>query len=525
MPFRKSDRRRSAKADFGRRLGLECLEDRRMLAIIWANELGTGADDPHFNNYFANEAVARQIVDRAINDWNTIITDQNFDNDNNPATNNFALKIFEGTLATGGRGQTSVTQTTTGGTGQTGWTIGVPMAASITLDDNGGGDGWFFDQTPLDDAEFTGIVNSGAAGTGAAFEASFVDVSTNNLNYNDFYRTITHEIGHALGIRLVDTTFGLNSGNWLIQNQTTLQTYSLPTDTTDDGLGQLTYVGYDQVTPTRTVFLFDPNTSRIDPFTVVNELWQYQIPGGAAVTFTEDGGGHLYEGNVNDPVGLVVHPNELMNSGRSVPPPGGNPIPTVRQFISDLDIQLLADAYGYNVTLPSTRDTANVTLDYQTGTLLVQGRTGGQNDTITIDTVGSNIRVVVNGTTELVPTAQVSQIIIAKNGGTDTQTVTGISVPVTNVDYVVSSNQDSASAGTPGDGIVDLDVSVPGNQVCAASGDRRYERRHTGSFHLCAARQLQAHDRGDRRRYAGRPRYFEERHHHRNGCRRNNYRW
>jgi hypothetical protein len=73
---------------------VEKLEDRRVLAIIWANEFGTGVDDPHFNSYATNETIARQIVNRAIDDWNAIITDQNFDNDNNPVTHDFALKVF-----------------------------------------------------------------------------------------------------------------------------------------------------------------------------------------------------------------------------------------------------------------------------------------------------------------------------------------------------------------------------------------------------------------------------------------------
>ena len=350
------------------------------------------------------------------------------------------------------------------------------MAATIQLDDNGGGDGWFFDQTPLDDAEFTAIVNSGATGTGTAFQGSFVDVATAGLNYNDFYRTITHEIGHALGIRLTDP-LGLNSGNWLIQNQITTQTYTLAVNTTDNSLGPLTYVGRDQVAPTRTQVLFDPNTGRNDPFTVVNELWQYPLAGGGFVTFTEDGGGHFYEGP-RDPAfpAAAIQPNDLMNAGRTVPPPGGNPIPTTRQFVSDLDVQMLTSAYHYIASLPSTLDTAHATLDSLTGTLLVQGRTGALNDTITIDMVGSNIRVqvnagTVNAATELIPAADVNKIVVAGNGGTDTITVTGVTLPVQQVDFVVSSNQDNATAGMVS-GVLDLDTNTPGNQVALRSAIR-----------------------------------------------------
>ena len=146
---------------------------------------------------------------------------------------------------------------------------------------------------------------------------------------------------------------------------------------------------------------------------------------------------------------------------------------------------ILADAYGYGVELPSSKSTAHVTLDSQTGTLLVQGRTGGLNDAITIDTVGDDLRVQVNGTTERVPIADVTQIILARNGGTDTVTIDqAFTALVKEVDYVVSSNEDSADAGTVGDGIVDLDANVPGNQVAlrAAVRDAKRRLRHLARY-------------------------------------------
>ena len=431
---------------------------------MWANEFGAGADDPHFDDeYGANEVIARDLVNRAIDDWNSIILDQNWDNDDDPETTpDYQLTVIAVDFVALDPNLAGVR----GNTNPTAFTNGIPTAATINLDDNGGGTGWFFDQTPLDDAEFTGIAS--------AFQASFIDGSVaGQAAFNDFYRTILHEIGHALGILIIDGV-ELNSGNWLIQNQDTAQFYSLPTDTTDDLLGNLTYVGVDQVNPARTVTLFDPNTGQFDPFTVINELWEYDLAGIGTVTFTEEGGGHFYEGPV-DPnfAGAAIHPNDLMNAGRTVPPPLGNPIPTTRQFISDVDVQVLADAYGYTVVLPSALDTAHATLDSQTGTLLVQGRTGALNDTITIDTVGGDLRVQVNNTTELVPFADVSQIVIAGNGGTDAITVApSLSLLRKDVDYVVSSNEDSADAGTLGDGLVDLDANVPGNQVALRAAVR-----------------------------------------------------
>ncbi len=121
-----------------KRLRFEQLEDKRLLAIVWANEFDTGLNDPSFDNeYLADEVVARSIVNRAIDDWNAVITDQDFDNDNNPATNDFQLNVLADTI--GGRGATGDFDFTTGGAGQAGWTVGVPMGATITMDDNGGG--------------------------------------------------------------------------------------------------------------------------------------------------------------------------------------------------------------------------------------------------------------------------------------------------------------------------------------------------------------------------------------------------
>ncbi|MBA3480419.1 MAG: hypothetical protein H0T51_01260 [Pirellulales bacterium] len=318
-----------------------------------------------------------------------------------------------------------------------GLTPEVPTSANISLDDDGGGfndslggagDGWFFDQTPLDDAEFTSIANSAEGGAGHAFQSSFVDVATPNLNFNDFYRTIVHEIGHALGIYL--------STNSLLD-----RLYSMTTDIGDD-----------------------PNSSN-----AADRLRTFNGASGL-VTFTTNGGGHVYEGSIGDAPAIVSHPNELMNAGRTVPPNGANPAPTIRQYISDLDVRLLDDAYNYTTVLPNALNTAHANLDSQTGTLLVQGRDGALNDTINIDVVGFNIRVQVNGTTELVPQASVTQIVIAGNGGTDTISVAAPLAPLRkDVQYVVSSNQDSAAAGTLGDGIVDLDVNVPGRQVALSA--------------------------------------------------------
>jgi hypothetical protein len=382
----------------------------------------------------ANAGIARQLVNRAIDDWESVISNFNYTEDtdsdpNNNLNNTFTLNVIAalpGQIP--GRGRTEDVY----------FPNGRPVSANIFMDDNGEGSGWLFDTTPLDDAEFTAIANSGSSGTGAAFHASFVDSSTSGTRYNDFYRTIVHEIGHAMGLLVGPAGTPLaTSSAWMSFSGT---------DTMAGG-GQL--------------YTFHRPGSQFD----------------TTATLTTNGGGHIYE---------VNHPNELMNPGRTVPA-GSNPRETTRQFISDLDVQILADAYGYSVVLPSTLNTAHASLDSQTGTLLVQGGVNsqgfGQFDSIIIDTIdaGATIRVRVNNTTELFQTALVRQIVIAQNGGADSQTVTGITVPVANVQYVVSSNQDSAIAGALADQFVDLDTNVPGSQVSLRAAIRDINGMGAGS--------------------------------------------
>jgi len=261
------------------------LEDRRLLAVVWINRGTAATDTDSFGaTYGANAAIARQIVDRAVQDWSAVITDFNYDGDNDPATDNiYQLTVNAADLGGGSRGVANTTNIDGNG---------LPTAATITMDDDGGGGGWFFDPTPYDDDEFTTVVNAFQAESGG--------------NPNDFYRTIVHEIGHAMGI-------GSNGSLALA--------------------GFLTTAGTDQI----------DNASDLNTFQ--NLAGQY----GVLATLTDNGGRHIYEGPV-DPgfPGAPTHPNDLMNPGRTVNPP-----PTTRQLISDLNAQILADAYGYQVTLPS----------------------------------------------------------------------------------------------------------------------------------------------------------------------------
>lgn len=440
----------------------EQLEKRELLAIMWMNQGTASNDADSFNARFvANADLARAIVSRAVSDWNAVITNFNYAEDldgnpNNNLNNTFNLTVRADFLDPGNRGQVPFANSTYNVTGS-------PTAGTVRLDDNGGGAGWFFDQTPRDDAEFTAIANSGSPQTSAAFAASFIDVNGQTTR-DDFYRTVVHEIGHAIGLTSDSNAALAGMFTPLFRDAAHLQPLVDPTGLSSTQLSRF-------------------QSTRPNP--------QF----GETATFLD---GHIYEGDLyganNDPVNVFpqnsatpiafeTHPNELLNPGRSVPAGSPDPPPpneTARQWISDLDVQVLADAYGYTVTLPSTLDTAHATLDSQTGTLLVQGRTGALDDEIIIDTIGDQIRVRVQWpvgaptftATELVPLADVTQIVIARNGGNDNVNIPAALLPlVQEVQYVVSSNadavEDANSVGGPvaTNGIVDLSAVIPGNQV------------------------------------------------------------
>jgi len=337
---------------------IEQLEQRVLLStIIWTNRgVNGGPDTDNFAaTYGANAEVARAIVDRAIDDWETVIENFNYAG----GGNTFTLNISATDLGGGSRGATS-------GIGVD--PDGKPTSANIQLDDDGGGAGWYFDASTADDAEFTTLLSQ------------FTANGSNALGGNDFYRTIVHEIGHAVGI----VTGGAQAINSF-----------------------LTACGTDAVDGSSTLRAFV----------------------GVRVTavLTDNGGGHIYEGpGVASCLSGLVHPNDLMNPGRTV----GFPPPT-RELITDLDALILADAYGYTVRLPSTINTFYANFDSTTGVLTVNGSPGNVDDQIFID-VDGGIRVQVNGSEERFPASSVTSInVLAGEGDDFIKVSTSVGVPVT----------------------------------------------------------------------------------------------
>lgn len=343
---------------------IEALERRVLFSDIrWTNEGGglAGDSDDFEEVYGANATVARAIVNRAISDWERVI--ENFNRapgDGNFFDLNIDADVFSSSTIAG---QTSLITSVDG----------KPISADIDLDDNGGGIGsWYFDPVigssmVPDDGEFTSLVTPFAA-TGSAPTAG-----------NDFYRTVSHEIGHAMGI----------AGGWFLE----------PLRIDDF----LTAAGTDPIDGTSTLYAFNVGGGPVE------------------ATFTDAGGYHFFEGPAMP--GLPAHPDELLNSGRTASS-------QLRRLISDVLVITLQQAYGYTVKLPSQINTLYANLNTTTDVLRVAGN---GNENVTIDMVGGNIRVQVNAMSELFPASEVSSIVVDGGGGADTLTINSLTAnkPVT----------------------------------------------------------------------------------------------
>ena len=197
--------------DRRRLLSVESLEERTLLTIVWDQELG-------FDVLGEDEPIARQLVERAVSDWNRIIRDFDFDGDGNASTDNtFTVNIGIFQFGFGTRGASFITE----------FEDGKGRAGDIFIDNNGGlgleePQNWYFDPTPLDDAEFI-------QGFSSLFSA------TTPGDQPDFYRTVVHEIGHTVGIipspKLSFADFRTPAGTDQVDNISSLEVFHNPNGT------------------------------------------------------------------------------------------------------------------------------------------------------------------------------------------------------------------------------------------------------------------------------------------------------
>src|SRR5688572_15785773 len=290
---------------------IEALERRTLLAqIFWENRFSD-----NFEQYYGADAdIAREIVDRAIVEWSRVIVNFNYAGG---APNRFNLDIRAAPIAV--RGTTAnITHDAQL----------KPTSADIILDDNAQGSGWYFDRLVgtgffADDSEYTEV--------SGPFSARIPD----GVNRSDFYRTVVHEIGHAVGITVGD---GLRINNFLADSGVD--------DPNDNGTATIRWIDFGY---------------------------------GEVGTMTEAGGGHLYEGPAIPSQAVnVVHPDDLMNDGRTVRTDNNR-----RQLINDLHARILNEAYGYTVAMPSGMNTFYVNFNIVTGLTTIGGMAPGSNDIVT----------------------------------------------------------------------------------------------------------------------------------------------
>jgi hypothetical protein len=339
-------------------LSFESLEERQMFAgINWVNE-GDVPNGDNFKAVFgANAQLARDIVHRAMSDWADVIDNFTYAGKND---NTFDLWVDarDFSMMDKDAGNDDLIADGT----PTRLNNGKPEQGHIRL--NTRAQHWL-DGTPQDDVEFVGPTNA------------FTGFNRTSAG-TDFYATVLHELGHALGFSTSD-----HAGNsTLLKN--------LLKDTGVD----------------------DPSTT--DP----GNLFTFNV-GRTRATFTDADPGHLWAGAGFTPhhktpwSELPTHNDALMN-------PGSDIYANERNLISDLEASILRDAYGYSVNMPSTFANMYVNWDSTNHVLNVVGGSGKSHDSVTVDTApGGFIKVTVNGYSELVQASMVSRIDINTGDGTD----------------------------------------------------------------------------------------------------------
>ncbi|MEX0938641.1 MAG: hypothetical protein WDZ59_12340 [Pirellulales bacterium] len=156
-----------------------------LTTIVWSNRGSASFDSDGFGSLFGTDAaLARSIVDRAIDDWEAVIDDFNFDG----RANSYDLVVQTGELdAVAIGGPSSVDGD------------GKPFAGGVTIDTD---TTHYLDPTVDDDSEFTNFVWRFAA--------------FGSVTGVDLYTTLVHEIGHAVGVltggSLAINDFVSNSG-------------------------------------------------------------------------------------------------------------------------------------------------------------------------------------------------------------------------------------------------------------------------------------------------------------------------
>ncbi|CAN5488325.1 hypothetical protein BH09PLA1_BH09PLA1_02220 [soil metagenome] len=356
------------------------------VSIVWSNR---GQASDNFASTFGTSANAgRLVVDAALRHWERVIT--NFNRSDGSTTLQVNVSIA-GANVYGGAGSPAATAPADGKPRTGSFTLTPGVATPNANDSNG----WYFDATPDDWAEFNGgIVNAYAANSSTALGS-------------DFYTIAVAEMAHVLGLISDKNNDGTSWNGYRLETSG----FVTPTGIRDNAEGGGNF-GYFSV--------FDgPNVDHL--------MTSYN--GGDAtdaswgnVIHTAGGGGNINFNSVN---------------WRGAED-GGNAASNERDIPSWTVAQILADAYGYTIADPEQFGTMYASLNQSTGLLTIRGSDSAtSSDLIILDQVGQNLRVTVDigedvpgtgplpgagnidGYVSLFPASSINSIVINSGGGTD----------------------------------------------------------------------------------------------------------
>ena len=329
-----------------RRLRFEGLEDRRLLALVWANR---GADSDMFDAAFAaNAEVGRGVVDSALNEWNRVVTGYQgatFDVQLTIAMNpsNASLSAFASNTVRDANG--------------------VPISGNVTINmalDTGGNSQWYLDPTPDDHSEFMGTLTHAFARspTPGGPAAGLRDLRT----------LLIHEIGHTMGI---------SSSSPLMYSNPAITVTNTNISDNSVGVGGNSYWLFQGPSVNVVMTDFDINT----PVTSSAGHNAMPLVGNPAITFNSNS----YYTAVD-----TMQPTAL----------------SIRRILLTNKVALMMKDMGYNVTMPERNGTFHTVLDGATGLLTIQGgndntqingiNQGASSDNIVIQRFGDSLFVSVD---------------------------------------------------------------------------------------------------------------------------------
>jgi hypothetical protein len=317
---------------------------------VFLNWLNRGMASDNFGTVFGSNAqTARGVIDGAILNWERVIGNLHRPDNSNEIDLNISMDP-----STQSNGAATTIQSVTGCSQPL---LGIecwPTAANITIGSgtDGHGAGWFVDPNPSDNSKFEGTVVN-------AF-ASYAQPGSPADGKGDLLTAVTHELGHALGIG-PDLQLRL----WL---------YSTNTGVTDrSSCGSMGCPGryYAFVGPSGYSHLMTSFNS---------------TPDGKG----QDAGNSTHTAAAGDPAYPIVFQGRSYSGADDLMNPYYNR--SERRLIPTSVVNVLHEAYGYDIVRPDLLYNFYMVLNPSTGELYVRGSPGStSNDSISISVVSHSI--------------------------------------------------------------------------------------------------------------------------------------